>query len=331
MDFIVLPQGDRQTLFSYNKGNLTAVTTFPIFSVNQRVEISKNFLVTFASCKRALMIQSWFQTGRVSVPEVIELPSGVTGECILVTDSDELFVGGKSNRPWLGRINLQDQTRSWESLLSDQDLENANEKGIDALSLSYDFEWGPRLIAYDNLLLPLYAWIFEKTELRWNKPKRIEIQPIYTYEHIVSAFATDDDVYLITNGINHGTSMQFLRHFDKHLTESNLIYKETSTDFLRDRSEVTNTFERGADWVQVVATQDGKIMIAAGNAGLGIYDTSTSEMKYLEREGKSARFISLVDFECSAVVAFEDTYETNPNRWSIEVFSTNGSKVFPHN
>jgi hypothetical protein len=325
MDYIVLPYGDRQTLFSYSKGNLTPITNFPMLSISNRVEISGNFLVTYSTCKRALIVQQWFITGRVGVPEVVELPKGVTGECILVTDSDELFVGGKSNRPWLGRMNLQDQTRSWESLLSDQDLENAAHKGIDALSLSFDFDWGPRLIAYDNLLLPLYAWIFNKTDLSWNKPKRIEIQPVYTYEHIVSAFATNDDVYLITNGINHGTSMQFLRCFDKNFNHSNLLFEETSTDFLSDRSEVTNTYERGADWLQLVSTQDGKVLIVAGNAGLGIYDTTTSEMKYLKREGKSARFISLVDLDSSAVVAFEDTYETNPNRWSIEVFEFNGS------
>ena len=328
MEHIVLPFGDRHTLFSYAQGKLKLLTTLPIFTLAHRVEISSRFLVSFAACKSALIIQAWFKTGRVSLPKIIELPHGVTGECILLTNEHELFVGGKSDRPWLGKINLQDQFTSWIPLLSDKDLENANEKGIDAISLSFGLSGRPRLVAYDNLLLPLYAWIFDKTDHGWLKPKRVEIEPVYTYEHIVSAHATVDNIYLITNGINHGTSMQFLRKFDIDLNESELLFEETNTDFLENNSEISNTFERGEDWLQVVSANDDKVFVAAGNAGLGIYDPTKSKIKYIEQQGKAVRFLAQLDFGSTVAVAFEDTYEPQLYRWSIEVFTLDGISKF---
>ena len=64
--------------------------------------------------------------------------------------------------------------------------------------------------------------------------------------------------------------MQFLRKFDIDLNESELLFEETNTDFLENNSEISNTFERGEDWLQVVSANDDKVFVAAGNAGLGI-------------------------------------------------------------
>ena len=328
MDHIVFPLGDRQTLFSYAKGKLKHLTTLPLFPLTHRVEISDNFLVTFAACKSALIVQTWFQTGRVGLPEIIELPKNVIGECILVTNEDELFVGGKSNRPWLGKINLQDKTRSWTSVLSDLDLENANEKAIDALSFSFGGDFGPRLIAYDNLMLPLYAWIIDKTEQCWKKPRRVEIEPEYTYEHIISAYATYDYVYLITRGVNHGKTMQFLRKFDKNIKQSTLLFSETLRNSWSNESDDGNMYQSGEEWQQVMATDTDIVLLAAGNAGLGKYDPASSEVKYFGHARQSARFIELVDLDSSIAVAFENSNESILNRWEIEVFSVNSTSIY---
>jgi hypothetical protein len=330
MDHIVLPFGDRHTLLCFDKGELTPLSTFPLFPLSSRVEISGGFLVTFAACKSALIVQDWLQTGRVGLPEIIELPKGVIGESILVTNEDELFVGGKSNRPWLGRMRLQDPIRSWVSVLSDKDLENAYEKGIDALSLSFGGEFGPRIIAYDNLMLPLYAWIIDATQHGWSNPKRVEIEPEYTYEHIISAYATDDYVYLITRGINHGKTMQFLRRFDKNMHESTLLWAETKNDCWSKEFEDGKMYESGEEWLQVTATEDGVVLIAAGSAGLGIYNPTNCEINYLGRAGQSARFISLIELDSSVAVAFESKDRPLPYQWEIEVFSTDGSAKFSY-
>ena len=323
MEHIILPFGDRHTLLSFNEGKLTPLTTFPLFSLSNRVEIGSVFLVTFAACKSALIIQDWLQTGRVGLPEIIELPKGITGESILLTNEDELFVGGKSDRPWLGRMRLQDPIRSWVSVLSDKDLENVYEKGIDALSLSFGGEFGPRIIAYDNLMLPLYAWIIDKTQHGWSNPKRVEIEPEYTYEHIISAYATDEYVFLITRGVNHGKTMQFLRRFDKNMQESSLLWAETKNDCWSKEFEDGKMYQDEEEWLQVMATEDGVVLIAAGSAGLGIYNPTNCEINYLGLEGQSARFISLIDLDTSVAVAFKNEYQPIPYQWEIEVFSIN--------
>jgi hypothetical protein len=329
MEHIILPFGDRHTLLSFNEGKLTPLTTFPLFSLSNRVEIGSVFLVTFAACKSALIIQDWLQTGRVGLPEIIELPKGITGESILLTNEDELFVGGKSDRPWLGRMRLQDPNRSWVSVLSDKDLETAYEKGIDALSLSFSGEFGPRIIAYDNLMLPLYAWIIDKTQHGWSNPKRVEIEPEYTYEHIISAYATDEYVYLITRGTNHGKTMQFLRRFDKNMEESSLLWAETKNDCWSKEFEDGKMYQDEEEWLQVMATEDGVVLIAAGSAGLGIYNPTNCEINYLGREGQSARFISLIDLDTSVAVAFKNENQPIPYQWEIEVFSTNDFSKTP--
>lgn len=323
MEHIILPFGDRHTLLSFNEGKLTPLTTFPLFSLSNRVEIGSVFLVTFAACKSALIIQDWLQTGRVGLPEIIELPKGITGESILLTNEDELFVGGKSDRPWLGRMRLQDPIRSWVSVLSDKDLENVYEKGIDALSLSFGGEFGPRIIAYDNLMLPLYAWIIDKKQHGWSNPKRVEIEPEYTYEHIISAYATDEYVFLITRGVNHGKTMQFLRRFDKNMQESSLLWAETKNDCWSKEFEDGKMYQDDEEWLQVMATEDGVVLIAAGSAGLGIYKPTNCEINYLGREGQSARFISLIDLDTSVAVAFKNENQPIPYQWEIEVFSIN--------
>ena len=257
------------------------------------------------------------------MPEVIELPKGICGEAFLVTSADELFVGGKSDRPWLGRMNLQEPIRSWVSLLPDEDLKFANEKGIDALSLT---PYGDRLIAYDNLRLPLYAWIMDRSEQGWSKPKRIEIEPEYTYEHIVSAYATDDLVYLITRGVNHGKSMQFLRRFDRNAEKSELLLSETKKDIYSENSENEAMFESGQEWSQVMATEAGTVLIAAGDHGLGRYNVN-SELMYLANQ--PANYIALIDQGASVAVAFQNREKASPFRWGIDVYSTEGQSEFP--
>ena len=323
MEHIILPFGDRQTLFGYASDRLTALETFPLFTLDHRVEIGCSFLVTFAACKSALIVQAWWLTGLVGVPEVIELPKGISGEAFLITSADELFVGGKSDRPWLGRMNLLEPRRSWVSLLPDEDLKFANEKGIDALSLT---PYGDRLIAYDNLMLPLYAWIMDRSEQGWSKPRRIEIEPEYTYEHIVSAYATDDLVYLITRGINHGNSMQFLRRFDRNAEKSELLLSETQKDIYSKNSENDAMFETGQEWSQVMATEAGTVLIAAGDHGLGRYDVN-SELTYLGDQ--AANYIALIDHGASVAVAFENREKATPSRWEIDVYSTEGQSEFP--
>ena len=114
MEHIVLPFGDRHTLFSYAQGKLKLLTTLPIFTLAHRVEISSRFLVSFAACKSALIIQAWFKTGRVSLPKIIELPHGVTGECILLTNEHELL---EVNRIDLGLEKLIFKTNSRHGFL----------------------------------------------------------------------------------------------------------------------------------------------------------------------------------------------------------------------
>jgi len=323
MEHIILPFGDRQTLFSCSGEGLTALETFPLFTLDHRAEIGCSFLVTFAACKSALIVQAWWLTGRVGVPEVIELPKGICGEAFLITSADELFVGGKSDRPWLGRMNLLEPIRSWVSLLPDEDLKFANEKGIDALSLT---PYGDRLIAYDNLMLPLYAWIMDRSEQGWSKPKRIEIEPEYTYEHIVSAYATDDLVYLITRGVNHGKSMQFLRRFDRNAQKSELLLSETKKDIYSENSENEAIFESGQEWSQVMATVAGTVLIAAGDHGLGRYNINSGLM-YLGNQ--PANYIALIDQGVSVAVAFQNREKASPFRWEIDVYLTEGQSEFP--
>lgn len=325
---IVLPFGDRQTLFSFDSDGLTALESFPLFPLEHHVSLGNSFLATFAACRSALVVQAWWSSGRVGAPEVIELPKGVSGEAFLVTDEDELFVGGKSDRPWLGRMNLCEAKRVWVSVLPEEDLDSANEKGIDALSLT---PYGERLIAYDNLMLPLYAWIVDRSEQSWSwsRPRRIKIEPEYTYEHIVSAHATDDRVYLITRGINHGHSMQFLRRFDRSAGRSELLLSETENDSWSRESDNQVMYERGQEWSQVVATGSGTVLIAAGNNGLGRYDADTGEMTYQGGAHQVARHLSLSDDISSVVVSFENTEETAPYRWELAVFSTQGRSDYP--
>jgi hypothetical protein len=72
-----------------------------------------------------------------------------------------------------------------------------------------------------------------------------------------------------------------------------------------------------------MATEDGVVLIAAGSAGLGIYNPTNCEINYLGREGQSARFISLIDLDTSVAVAFKNENQPIPYQWEIEVFSTN--------
>ena len=111
-----------------------------------------------------------------------------------------------------------------------------------------------------------------------------------------------------------------MRRFDKDLNEGHLLFEGTLNQFLSNSSDVRNKSELGEDWRLVIATQDGKVLIAAGNAGLGIYDPANSEVKYIERERKLARFVLLIDFEPLVAVAFEDKDQQNSIRWSIEFF-----------
>jgi hypothetical protein len=220
-------------------------------------------------------------------------------------------------------MNLLEPIRSWVSLLPDEDLKFANEKGIDALSLT---PYGDRLIAYDNLMLPLYAWIMDRSEQGWSKPKRIEIEPEYTYEHIVSAYATDDLVYLITRGVNHGKSMQFLRRFDRNAEKSELLLSETKKDIYSENSENEAMFESGQEWSQVMATEAGTVLIAAGDHGLGRYNVN-SELMYLGDQ--SANYIALIDQGASVAVAFQNREKASPFRWGIDVYLTEGQSEFP--
>ncbi len=327
MEHIVLPFGDRQTLLGCDSDGLTALESFPLFPLNHRVALGNSFLATFAACKSALIVQSWWPSGRVGPPEVVELPKGISGEAFLVTEDDELFVGGKSDRPWLGRMNLRDARRTWVSMLPVEDLDSANEKGIDALSLT---PYGERLIAYDNLMLPLYAWITDRSEQSWSRPRRIEIEPEYTYENIVSAHATEDAVYLITRGVNHGKYMQFLRRFDRNAGKSELLLSETAKDSWSRDSSDDAMYERGQEWSQVLATESGTVLIAAGKHGLGRYDSARSEMMYLGNSRQAARHIALIDDDNSVVVAFENGEEAMPFQWEVDVFSTTDRSEFPH-
>lgn len=326
MEHIVLPFGDRQTLFGSDSNGLTALESFPLYPLDHRVALGNSFLAAFAACKSALIVQAWWPSGRVGAPEVVELPKGISGEAFLVTDDDELFVGGRSDRPWLGRMNLRDPRRSWVSMLPDEDLDSANEKGIDALSLT---PYGERLIAYDNLMLPLYAWIVDRSEQNWSRPRRIEIEPEYTYEHIVSACATEDSVYLITRGVNHGTSMQFLRRFDRNAGKSELLLSETDKDTCSQDSVDEAMYKRGQEWSQVLATESGTVLIAAGRHGLGRYDSASSEMMYLGNSNQAARHMAFIDTDVSVAVAFENLDEVLPFRWEVEVYSTEGRSESP--
>lgn len=185
---------------------------------------------------------------------------------------------------------------------------------------------GDRLIAYDNLMLPLYAWIMDKSEQGWSKPKRIEIEPEYTYEHIVSAYATDDLVYLITRGVNHGKSMQFLRRFDRNAEKSELLLSETKKDIYSENSENEAMFESGQEWSQVMATEAGTVLIAAGDHGLGRYNVN-SELMYLGNQ--PANYIELIDQGVSVAVAFQNREKASPLRWEIDVYLTEGQSEFP--
>ena len=134
----------------------------------------------------------------------------------------------------------------------------------------------------------------------------------------------------LARGINHGKTMQFLRRFDKNMQNSSLLWEETLNDCWSKEFEDGKMYESGEEWLQVTATEDGVVMIAAGSAGLGIYNPTNCEINYLGRAGQSARFISLIELDTSLAVAFENKDHPLPYQWEIEVFSTNGSAKFSY-
>jgi hypothetical protein len=88
-------------------------------------------------------------------------------------------------------------------------------------------------------------------------------------------------------------------------------------------------YEQGQEWSQVVATESGTVLIAAGRSGLGRYDSARSEMTYLGNSGKTARHMALIDNDASVAVAFENGDEAMSFRWEVDVFSTTDRSEFP--
>ena len=321
-DYIVLPFGDRQTLLKRDTDGLNVLETLPLMNLEHRVGLGEGFLASFAACRSAMIIQSWWPSGRVGAPEVVELPEGVSGETFLLTEEDDLFVGGKSDRPWLGRMNLRDQVRTWIPMLPPEDLLDAEEKAIDAISLT---PCGERMIAYDNLLQPLYAWIIDKLPDGWRKARRIEISPVYTYEHIVSAHATYDHVYLITRGINHGLQMQFLRRLDRNARGEEVLASETEANrWSRDDEGESATFESHQEWTQVLATESGSVFLAAGTHGLGRFDPETTELQYLGQELGDVTHMAFVNDRQELAVAVSQYQRQRYAEFDIHVYPTDG-------
>jgi len=296
------------------------------------------YLVTFTACRSALVVQNWWPSGRVISPEVIELPIGVTGTTYLTTCRQELFVGGRVMGPehvgpWVGRMDLNTRDRKWISLLSEQDDARATEKEIDALSYSLSGE-NERVIAFDNIMYPLYAWLIDSgDDGKWEMPKCIEIEAEYTYERIVSAYASERKVYLVTSGINHGVSMQFLREFNRDCSESKLLtceVEESEWGSDRDLSEYAK-YGRGQVWSQVLATEDGIVFIAAGGRGLGRFDPRTGEVVYTGDSGVAARQLVFNPDETLIAVGVEDTHQERSSRtkYGIDVYSVRDLLLVP--
>jgi hypothetical protein len=124
---------------------------------------------------------------------------------------------------------LDSKEGSWHWLLeSDQDQELTSSqygKAIDAVAID---ERENVMVALDNIVYPLLAWVFRRSGKTWTMVRRTEIEPVYSYERVIDAKVCLSDVFVLTEGMNHGTEAQFIRRFDRNLNDLGLVAEQSN-------------------------------------------------------------------------------------------------------
>jgi len=296
-DYLVAPSGDSPCLFGVKSDGVTLIGPLLGWPISPMTWASPNGWL--ASVATDLDQQAHVFVARVpediNTLQSLHIPrpyratkhaQDVLNIKALLIDEDRLFVGGGSwSGPWLAWIDLTSPASIWTFIDIKEGSPHTtwSDKAIDALGIS-----GTLIVAFDNLYTPLFAFLVPRLgpsrEFSSEGPARaIRLKTHSTYETIVACATGPSFGAHLSTSINHGATTEFVSIWTHTFSGEELAVFARSD---RDWDRRVDAFGRAGlrpprpDWRHLCIVGN-KLVIAAGEAGVGIWDFGTrTELVY---------------------------------------------------
>jgi hypothetical protein len=283
----VLPDGEKLALYEVFGGELNRLYELPFSALDKFVTSDKGWIAIFTKEDLPRVI-CW----NVKSKESITLPLENRYTPLAITFSSEvLFIGGNTlaGDPFLGFFDLGDLALEWQLVQLPPEAIGP-EKAIDALIVD-----GQRLIVIDNLISPKYLLLYDISEPLDPALISIEELPIHgTYEEVISVYAGRRWIAISSITVSGWSGAE--QHIE--------ILDKTSLHGMGGISEKIPDFPEYPSIWSDLAFMDDLLLVAGGQAGLGIIDLSEIDDSQLDPEffQKDFSIISLPAFQGEKVV-----------------------------
>lgn len=224
----------------------------------------------------SLFLQQGLSSG--ASPSQIKLPGKPNIHALKVIE-DVVFTGADAGKSMLGYMDLRDPAR-WHAIAVTKEVNWAG-KGVDGFAV-----YQSRLIAIDDIVLPRYLLLLDITNPRtpiWIEHRDLPAHS--SYERVQAVVSNAEIAVLLSTSANHGASAIHIAFMDLETLE------EYATLSVQGPMSMRKWAERSYDF-RGIAVQDNRLLIAAGNDGLGILPLPPRPTEPPPKAAKSVSFLA---------------------------------------